>query len=84
MFERGIAIDHINGFSALIIQLGFVDISFDNEFKALTLLSSLLESWNALVVVVRNSMGLPKLTKDHVVGLILSETRKMVINFIVY
>ena len=84
MFERGIAIDHINGFNALIIQLGFVDISFDNEFKALTLFSSLLESWNALVVVVRNSMGLPKLTKDHVVGLILSETRKMVINFIVY
>lgn len=73
MSEGGVAIEYINNFNSLISQLESVRILFDEEFKALALLSSLPRSWNSLVVALSNSIGLAKLNMDHVAGLVLSE-----------
>jgi hypothetical protein len=49
-------------------------VDFDDEFRALLILCSLLESWNGLVMVVSNYVsGSNTLKFDDVVGVILSE-----------
>ncbi|WVZ00646.1 hypothetical protein V8G54_026715 [Vigna mungo] len=50
-----------------------IGIEFDNEVRALILLSSLPESWNAIVTAVSSSSGSNKLKFDDVRDLILSE-----------
>ena len=50
-----------------------VGIEFDEEARALILLSSLPESWNATVMAVSSSLGSNKLKFDDVRDLILSE-----------
>ncbi|CAA0840639.1 Unknown protein, partial [Striga hermonthica] len=46
---------------------------FDDEVRALILLSSLPESWNATVTAVSSSSGSNKLRFDDVQNLVLSE-----------
>ncbi|CAA0830927.1 Unknown protein, partial [Striga hermonthica] len=46
---------------------------FDDEVRALILLSSLLESWNATVTAVSSSSGSNKLRFDIIQNLVLSE-----------
>ena len=50
-----------------------VGIKFDDEVRALILLSSLPESWNATVTAVSSSSGSNKLKFDDVRDLVLSE-----------
>jgi len=50
-----------------------VQITFDDEVKALILLSSLLESWSATITVVSNSASNNKLKLDNIRDLILSK-----------
>ena len=55
-------------------QLSYVKVDFDDEFRALLIFCSLLESWNGLVMVVSNYIsGSNTLKFDDVVGVILSE-----------
>ena len=54
-------------------QLSSVDIDFDDEIKALILLSSLPESWSATVTAVSSSSGSSKLKLNEIRDLILSE-----------
>ena len=46
MSETGFVSDHINEFNMIVSQLNSVDINFEDEIKALILMSSLLESWD--------------------------------------
>ena len=48
-------------------------IAFDDEIRALVLLSSLPESWNGLVVAVSNSSGSGKIKLEDVVASIIGE-----------
>jgi len=50
-----------------------MQITFDDEVKTLTLLSSLPESWSATVTTVSNSASNSKLKLDNIRDLILSE-----------
>jgi hypothetical protein len=50
-----------------------VEITFDDEVKALILLSSLPESWSAVVTGVSSSLGHGKLQLNDIRDLILSE-----------
>ncbi|GFS33528.1 hypothetical protein Acr_00g0029030 [Actinidia rufa] len=54
--------EHTSEFQSLVNQLTSVDLQFDDEMQALLLLSSLLESWETLVVSLSNSAPNGKLT----------------------
>ena len=64
---------HINELNIVTTQLSSVGIEFDDEVRALILLSSLPESWNATVTAVSSSSGGNKLKFDDVRDLVLSE-----------
>ncbi|KAE8707154.1 hypothetical protein F3Y22_tig00110387pilonHSYRG00984 [Hibiscus syriacus] len=56
-----------------LFRLSSVEIEFDDEVRALILLSSLPDSWNATVTTVSNSSGNNKLKFDYIRDLVLSE-----------
>ena len=60
MPENSIVAEHLNEFNTVTNQLESVGIDFDDEIRALVLLSSLPESWNGLVVAVSNPPGLQR------------------------
>ena len=66
MTEGASVTDHINEFNVITTQLSSVEITFEDEVKALILLSSLPESWSATVTAVSSSSGSAKLKLDDV------------------
>lgn len=64
---------HINELNIVTTQLSSVGIEFDDEVRALTLLSSLPDSWSATVTAVSSSSGSTKMKFDDVRNLVLSE-----------
>ncbi|KAE8676976.1 Vesicle-associated protein 4-1 [Hibiscus syriacus] len=64
---------YLNELNTIITQLSSVEIEFDDEVRALILLSSLPDSWNATVTAVSSSSGNNKLKFDDVRDLVLSE-----------
>jgi len=73
MGEGNSITNHISEFNTVIARLTSVQITFDDEVKALILLSSLPESWSATVTAVSNSASNNKLKLDNIRDLILSE-----------
>lgn len=73
MVEGIIIVEHLNELNTVISQLTSIGINFEDEVRALLMLSSLLESWDGLVMVLRNSSSLGTLKFDDVVSVILSE-----------
>ncbi|KAE8698394.1 hypothetical protein F3Y22_tig00110597pilonHSYRG00102 [Hibiscus syriacus] len=57
---------HLNELNTITTQLSSVEIEFDDEVRALILLSSLPDSWNATVTAVNSSSGNSKLKFDDV------------------
>ena len=57
MSEGGHVVDHINVFNMIISQLSSVEINFEDEIKALILMSSLPESWETIVAAISSSQG---------------------------
>ena len=55
MTEGASVAQHLNKFNTVTTQLSSVEIEFDEEVRALILLSSLPESWNATVTAVSSS-----------------------------
>ena len=64
---------HLNEFNTITNQLSMVGIEFDDEVRALILLASLPNSWEAMRMAVSNSAGKNKLKYDGIRDLILSE-----------
>lgn len=58
----------------IVSQLNFVDINFEDEIKALILMSSLLESWDIVVTAFSSSRGSEKLKFDEIRDFVLSES----------
>lgn len=73
MTEGASTAQHLNELNTVTTQLSSVGIEFDDEVRALILLSSLPESWNATVTAVSSSSGSNKLKFDDVRDLVLSE-----------
>jgi hypothetical protein len=65
-------IDHLNVFNTLICQLTNMEVKFEDEDKAVTLLCSLPESWDHLVTTMWFSTT-DTIDYDIVVGALLSE-----------
>ena len=64
---------HLNEFNTSTNQLSIVGIEFDDEVRALILLASLPNSWEAMRMTVSNYAGKSKLKYDDIRDLILSE-----------
>ena len=60
--------DHVNEFNTITNQLTSVKIEFEDEVRALSILCSLLDSWNSFVMVISNSCSNVLLVFDDVVG----------------
>ena len=66
MSENGSVSDHINEFNMILSQLNSVDINFEDEIKALILMSYLPESWDTVVAAISSSRGSKKLKFDEI------------------
>ncbi|XP_028098185.1 uncharacterized protein LOC114297905 [Camellia sinensis] len=64
---------HLNEFNIVVTQLSSISIKFDDEVRALILLSNLPKSWNSIATAVSNSLGKEKLNYNDIQDLILSE-----------
>ena len=58
----------------IVSQLNSVDINFEDEIKALILMSSLPESWDTVVAAISSSRGSEKLKFDEIHDVVLSES----------
>lgn len=57
----------LNQISEIIVSIYLlIDIHFDDEIKALIILSSLLESWHTIVTIVINSFKSRKLKLNEI------------------
>jgi hypothetical protein len=72
MKEGTKVVDHLNTFNTLIVQLTSMEVKFEDEDKAITLLCSLLESWDNLVTSISFSSTYV-LDYEFVVGALLAE-----------
>jgi hypothetical protein len=72
MKEGTKVVDHLNTFNTLIVQLTSMEVKFEDEDKAITLLCSLPESWDNLVTSISFS-STEVLDYDSVVGALLAE-----------
>ena len=59
-------VEHINSFQSIVNKLVAMKINIDDEMQALVFLSSLLDSWKTLVVIVSNSTPNEILTMESV------------------
>ncbi|KAB5556119.1 hypothetical protein DKX38_007028 [Salix brachista] len=64
---------HLNDYNTITNQLSSVEIEFDDEIRALILLASLPNGWEAMRMAVSNSAGKSKLNYDDIRDLILAE-----------
>ena len=73
MVENASLAQHLNEFNTITNQLLFVEFDFDDEIRALIVLSSLPNSWEAMRMAVSNYMGKEKLKYNDIRDLILAE-----------
>ncbi|KAE8705427.1 Endomembrane protein 70 protein family isoform 1 [Hibiscus syriacus] len=66
MAEGASMAQYLNELNTITTQLSSVEIEFDDEVRALILLSSLPDSWNATITAVSSSSGNNKLKFDDV------------------
>ena len=63
----------MNEFNTITNQLSSVEIDFDDEIRALIVLASLPNSWEAMRMTVSNSTRKEKLKYNNIRDLILAE-----------
>ncbi|RVW86112.1 Retrovirus-related Pol polyprotein from transposon TNT 1-94 [Vitis vinifera] len=73
MAENASVAQHLNEFNTITNQLSSVEIDFDEEIRALIVLASLPNSWEAMRMAVSNSTGKEKLKYNDIQDLILAE-----------
>ena len=71
MRETDLATSHINTFSRVLSELSSQGINFEEEVKALALLSSIPASWEVFYMIFANNYL--KLNWDETIGQVLRE-----------
>ena len=66
MAENASVAQHLNEFNTITNQLSSVEIDFDDEIRALIVLASLPNSWEAIRMTVSNSTGKEKLKYNDI------------------
>ncbi|KAK1427362.1 hypothetical protein QVD17_16045 [Tagetes erecta] len=65
--------EHINNLNSILSRLSSVKMKFDDETRAVLLLSSLPDSWSETVTVVTNSVETEGMTFEKIRDLVLGE-----------
>ena len=65
---------HLNAFNTVVSQLSYVDIKISDEDKCISLLCSLPDSWDSLVIAI-GSNTITLNFDDIVLALLLEEMR---------
>lgn len=73
MMKGDLMAQHLNQLNPITTQLISMEIKFDEKVQASTLLSYILDSWNATVTILNSLVGSNKLKFEDVRGLVLSE-----------
>ena len=73
MAEGASVAQHLNEFNTITNQLSSIEIDFDDKIRALIVLASLPNSWEAVRMAVSNSTGKSKLSNEDVRDLVLSD-----------
>jgi len=73
MAEEVSVAQNLNEFNAVINQLSSMEIDFDDEIRALIILASLPNSWEAMRMAMSSSVRKNKLKYEDIKDLILSE-----------
>jgi hypothetical protein len=73
MAEGASVAQHLNEFNTITNQLSSMEIDFDDEIRALIVLASLPNSWEAMIMAMSSSAGKSKLKYEDIRDLILSE-----------
>ena len=73
MAENASVAQHLNEFNTITNQLSSVEIDFDDEIRALIVLASLPNNWEAMRMAISNSTGKEKLKYNDIRDLILAE-----------
>ena len=73
MAENASVAQHLNEFNTITNQLSSVEIDFNDEIRALIILASLPNNWEAMRIVVSNSIGKEKLKYNDIRDLIMVE-----------
>ena len=77
MMEDGDSVEnHLNVFNTLVSQLICVDIKMEEEDKCITLLFSLPDPWDNLVVAIRSSIKSTLKFEDIVASLLSEQMRR--------
>ena len=72
MAENASVAQHLNEFNTITNQLSSIEIDFDDEIRALIVLASLPNSWEAMRMAVSNSIGKEKFKYNDLRDLILA------------
>ena len=71
MRDGDLVAEHLNAFNTVVSQLVYVEIKISYEDKCISLLCSLPESWDSLVVAIGSNTT--SLKFDEVVASLMSE-----------
>eukprot|EP00253_Pinus_taeda_P020676 PITA_20676 len=74
MKDGDLVTEHFNAFNTVVSQLASVDIKFLGEDKCISLLCSLLDSWDSLVIAIGSNAT--ALRFDEIVSALLTEEMK--------
>jgi len=73
MVEGASVAQNLKEFNTITNQLSSMEIDFDDEIRALIVLASLPNSWEAMIMAMSSSAGKSKLKYEDIRDLILSE-----------
>ena len=73
MVENASVAQYLNKFNTITNQLSSIEINFDDEIRALIILTSMPNSWEAMKMAASNSIGKEKLKYNDIQDLILAE-----------
>ena len=73
MAKNASVAQHLNEFNTITNQLSSIEIDFDDEIRALIVLASLPNSWEAMRMAISNSIGKEKLKYNDIRDLILAK-----------
>ena len=71
MKDGDLVTDHLNTFNTVVIQLLFIDVKILDEYKCISFLCSLPDSWDTLIIAIGSNEI--SLRFDEIVSSLLME-----------